>query len=293
MRRSSTGAEGICFRVCGKDTRTCARGPTRRRPIKSRGLKRSWPDISRRGSRRCSNWADRSTSTAACANGTARRRRRNRPSCSSRARRSPGSTAGRCSSTTTTLWCARPAMRSRRAGWCSKSKRETDFVKCIYDGEPGAPDKLPRAALQAIVKAAHERGKSVLVHIAHQARHRRSGRRGRRLHRAHLHPQRSRRLDRSRRRRRPPGEHAAHIFRRRSRSSSRSAAAATAPIWINSRATRSSRPTKRSAIAEPPDVRSSVPASPGRRNTGAFSLRDARVADHARRRSEDRRRKRR
>ncbi len=43
---------------------------------------------------------------------------------------------------------------------------ETDFVKCIYDGEPGAPDKLPRAALQAIVKAAHERGKSVLVHIA-------------------------------------------------------------------------------------------------------------------------------
>lgn len=43
---------------------------------------------------------------------------------------------------------------------------ETDFVKCIYDGEPGAPDKLPRAALQAIVAAAHERGKSVLVHIA-------------------------------------------------------------------------------------------------------------------------------
>lgn len=42
---------------------------------------------------------------------------------------------------------------------------ETDFVKCIYDGEPGAPDKLPRAALQAIVTAAHERGKSVLVHI--------------------------------------------------------------------------------------------------------------------------------
>jgi imidazolonepropionase-like amidohydrolase len=42
---------------------------------------------------------------------------------------------------------------------------ETDFVKCIYDGEPGAPDKLPRAALQAIVEAAHERDKSVLVHI--------------------------------------------------------------------------------------------------------------------------------
>jgi imidazolonepropionase-like amidohydrolase len=42
---------------------------------------------------------------------------------------------------------------------------ETDFVKCIYDGEPGAPDKLPRAALQAICVAAHERGKKVLVHI--------------------------------------------------------------------------------------------------------------------------------
>jgi imidazolonepropionase-like amidohydrolase len=42
---------------------------------------------------------------------------------------------------------------------------DTDFVKCIYDGEPGAPDKLPRPVLQAIVTAAHERGKSVLVHI--------------------------------------------------------------------------------------------------------------------------------
>jgi imidazolonepropionase-like amidohydrolase len=40
-----------------------------------------------------------------------------------------------------------------------------DFVKCIYDGEPGAPDKLPRPALHAIIAAAHERGVSVLVHI--------------------------------------------------------------------------------------------------------------------------------
>ena len=40
-----------------------------------------------------------------------------------------------------------------------------DFIKCIYDGQPGAPDKLPRPALQAIVAAAHERGMSVLVHI--------------------------------------------------------------------------------------------------------------------------------
>ena len=61
----------------------------------------------------------------------------------------------------------------REAGDAESARRmvleieaETDFVKCIYDGEPGAPDKLPRAALQAIVKAAHERGKSVLVHIA-------------------------------------------------------------------------------------------------------------------------------
>jgi imidazolonepropionase-like amidohydrolase len=43
---------------------------------------------------------------------------------------------------------------------------QIDFIKCMYDGEPGAPDKLPRAALEAIVTAAHERGKSVLVHIA-------------------------------------------------------------------------------------------------------------------------------
>jgi imidazolonepropionase-like amidohydrolase len=61
----------------------------------------------------------------------------------------------------------------REAGDADSARRmvlelegETDFVKCIYDGEPGAPDKLPRAALQAIVTAAHERGKSVLVHIA-------------------------------------------------------------------------------------------------------------------------------
>ena len=61
-----------------------------------------------------------------------------------------------------------------REAWDAASARrmvleleaETDFVKCIYDGEPDAPDKLPRAALEAIVTAAHERGKRVLVHIA-------------------------------------------------------------------------------------------------------------------------------
>jgi imidazolonepropionase-like amidohydrolase len=42
---------------------------------------------------------------------------------------------------------------------------DTDFVKCIYDGEPGAADKLPRPVLAAIVAAAHECGMNVLVHI--------------------------------------------------------------------------------------------------------------------------------
>jgi len=42
---------------------------------------------------------------------------------------------------------------------------EIDFVKCHYHGEPGAPDKLSLAALQAVISAAHERGKRVLVHI--------------------------------------------------------------------------------------------------------------------------------
>ena len=42
---------------------------------------------------------------------------------------------------------------------------EIDFVKCHYHGEPGAADKLPRVALQAIVDVAHERGKNVLVHV--------------------------------------------------------------------------------------------------------------------------------
>jgi imidazolonepropionase-like amidohydrolase len=61
----------------------------------------------------------------------------------------------------------------REAGDAESARRmvlelegETDFVKCIYDGEPGAPDKLPRAALKAIVVASHDRGKSVLAHIA-------------------------------------------------------------------------------------------------------------------------------
>ncbi|HEY2062812.1 MAG TPA: amidohydrolase family protein [Amycolatopsis sp.] len=42
---------------------------------------------------------------------------------------------------------------------------QVDFLKCIYDGEPGAPDKLPFDALKAIVAAAHEKGKNVLVHV--------------------------------------------------------------------------------------------------------------------------------
>ncbi|WP_188316939.1 amidohydrolase family protein [Solihabitans fulvus] len=42
---------------------------------------------------------------------------------------------------------------------------QVDFIKCIYDGEPGAPDKLPLDALKAIVAAAHEKGRKVLVHV--------------------------------------------------------------------------------------------------------------------------------
>ncbi|AUI59530.1 amidohydrolase family protein [Amycolatopsis sp. BJA-103] len=42
---------------------------------------------------------------------------------------------------------------------------QVDFIKCIYDGEPGAPDKLPFDALKAIVAAAHEKDKKVLVHV--------------------------------------------------------------------------------------------------------------------------------
>ncbi|MGW7576924.1 amidohydrolase family protein [Streptomyces sp. NPDC054765] len=42
---------------------------------------------------------------------------------------------------------------------------QVDFIKCIYDGEPGAPEKLPLDALKAIVTAAHEKGKNVLVHV--------------------------------------------------------------------------------------------------------------------------------
>jgi imidazolonepropionase-like amidohydrolase len=41
----------------------------------------------------------------------------------------------------------------------------TDIVKIIYDGEPGAPDKLPREALPAIVATAHAHGRRVTVHV--------------------------------------------------------------------------------------------------------------------------------
>ncbi|MFJ6699889.1 amidohydrolase family protein [Streptomyces sp. NPDC091272] len=46
---------------------------------------------------------------------------------------------------------------------------KVDFIKCIYDGEPGAPDKLPFDALKAIVAAAHDKGKKVLAHIHHRS----------------------------------------------------------------------------------------------------------------------------
>jgi imidazolonepropionase-like amidohydrolase len=43
---------------------------------------------------------------------------------------------------------------------------DVDYVKCIYDGNPGHGGQLPRAALEAIVAAAHDAGKKVMVHIA-------------------------------------------------------------------------------------------------------------------------------
>ncbi|MFJ2651141.1 amidohydrolase family protein [Streptomyces sp. NPDC087420] len=46
---------------------------------------------------------------------------------------------------------------------------QVDFLKCVYDGEPGAPDKLPLDALKAIVTAAHEKGKKVLAHVHHRS----------------------------------------------------------------------------------------------------------------------------
>ena len=43
---------------------------------------------------------------------------------------------------------------------------DVDYVKCIYDGNPGHGGQLPGAALEAIVSTAHDAGKKVLVHIA-------------------------------------------------------------------------------------------------------------------------------
>ena len=46
------------------------------------------------------------------------------------------------------------------------SLAEVDYVKCMFDGKPGGGQRLPRAALELIIAAAHEAGKKVLVHIA-------------------------------------------------------------------------------------------------------------------------------
>ena len=43
---------------------------------------------------------------------------------------------------------------------------DVDYVKCVYDGDPGHGGQLPTAALEAIVTIAHDAGKKVLVHIA-------------------------------------------------------------------------------------------------------------------------------
>lgn len=41
----------------------------------------------------------------------------------------------------------------------------TDVVKIIYDGEHGAPEKLPREALPALIELAHAHARRVVVHI--------------------------------------------------------------------------------------------------------------------------------
>ena len=48
-------------------------------------------------------------------------------------------------------------------------EQQPDVIKLIYDGPPGSPEKLPLAAMTAIIGEAHRRGVSVLVHI-HTAR---------------------------------------------------------------------------------------------------------------------------
>lgn len=43
---------------------------------------------------------------------------------------------------------------------------QVDFVKCIFDGKSRGGERLPLAALEAIVQATHGAGKKVLVHVA-------------------------------------------------------------------------------------------------------------------------------
>jgi imidazolonepropionase-like amidohydrolase len=44
-------------------------------------------------------------------------------------------------------------------------ERSPDVIKIMYHGEPGAPDKLPREALEALVQEAHAHGRRALVHV--------------------------------------------------------------------------------------------------------------------------------
>ncbi|MFD5320196.1 amidohydrolase family protein [Streptomyces sp. NPDC127098] len=43
---------------------------------------------------------------------------------------------------------------------------QVDFVKCIFDGRPGGGERIPLAALEAIIQTAQGAGKKVLVHVA-------------------------------------------------------------------------------------------------------------------------------
>jgi imidazolonepropionase-like amidohydrolase len=54
---------------------------------------------------------------------------------------------------------------SARAALRSLLERSPDVVKIMYHGKPGAPDKLPREALTALITEAHAHGRHALVHV--------------------------------------------------------------------------------------------------------------------------------
>ena len=45
-------------------------------------------------------------------------------------------------------------------------EQQPDAIKIIYDGEPNSPEKLPREALEAVIRETHRHGLRALVHIS-------------------------------------------------------------------------------------------------------------------------------